>query len=98
MFEQTTVVCHPTKCIYRRRMGQSPSDPWRTEHDNLVDREIAARGAVTNPDVIRAMREVPRHEFVPPSKVAQSYADHPLPIGHGQTISQPSLVAWMTQA
>jgi len=79
-------------------MGESPSDPWRKERDELVDREIAAGGSVTNPDVIRAMREVPRHEFVPPDEVAHSYADHPLAIGYGQTISQPSLVAWMTQA
>jgi protein-L-isoaspartate(D-aspartate) O-methyltransferase len=79
-------------------VGQPPSDPWRKEHDELVDRKIVAAGYVSNPDVIRAMREVPRHEFVPPGKAAQAYADHPLPIGHGQTISQPSLVAWMTQA
>jgi protein-L-isoaspartate(D-aspartate) O-methyltransferase len=43
------------------------------------------------------MRTVPRHEFVPPDYVDQAYADHPLPIGYGQTISQPYIVAWMTE-
>ena len=79
-------------------MGQPPCDSWIAERDKLVDREIVARGSVTNPDVIHAMREVPRHEFVPAYEADEAYADHPLSIGHGQTISQPSLVAWMTQA
>ncbi|MCH7585962.1 MAG: protein-L-isoaspartate(D-aspartate) O-methyltransferase, partial [Acidobacteria bacterium] len=48
--------------------------------------------------VIEAMRAVPRHEFVPTEFVDQAYADHPLPIGHGQTISQPYIVALMSQA
>jgi protein-L-isoaspartate(D-aspartate) O-methyltransferase len=44
------------------------------------------------------MREVPRHEFVPAELVEEAYADHPLPIGHAQTISQPYVVAFMTEA
>ncbi len=53
---------------------------------------------ITNAHVLRAMGEVPRHEFVPPELRESAYGDHPLPIGHGQTISQPYIVALMTQA
>ena len=52
---------------------------------------------ITNPDVLRAMHTVPRHVFVPAKYINQAYDDHPLPIGYGQTISQPYLVAWMTE-
>lgn len=52
---------------------------------------------VENPDVIRAMQDVPRHRFVPDTYLSQAYEDHPLPIGYGQTISQPFIVAWMTE-
>lgn len=62
----------------------------------MVEQTILARG-VSNPDVINAMRTVPRHAFVPPEYLDQAYEDHPLPIGYGQTISQPYIVAWMTE-
>lgn len=52
---------------------------------------------ITDKDVLRAMAAVPRHEFVPERYLEQAYEDHPLPIGHGQTISQPYIVALMTQ-
>ncbi len=52
---------------------------------------------ITHPGVLAAMRDVPRHEFVPAEVQASAYGDHPLPIGHGQTISQPYIVALMTQ-
>jgi protein-L-isoaspartate(D-aspartate) O-methyltransferase len=52
---------------------------------------------ITDQDVIDVMERVPRHEFVPLEYRGQAYADHPLPIGHGQTISQPYIVALMTQ-
>lgn len=52
---------------------------------------------VLNDDVLRAMREVPRHEFVPQDFLDQAYENHPLPIGYGQTISQPYIVGWMTE-
>lgn len=61
----------------------------------LVEKDIAGAG-ILNEDVLRAMRTVPRHEFVPPDYLDQAYEDHPLPIGYGQTISQPYVVAWMT--
>ena len=62
----------------------------------MVDNQIRRRG-VTDQDVLNAMEAVPRHEFVPPQYQGQAYADHPLPIGHGQTISQPYIVALMTE-
>jgi len=52
---------------------------------------------ISDQDVIDAMERVPRHEFVSREHQGQAYADHPLPIGHGQTISQPYIVALMTQ-
>lgn len=63
----------------------------------MVDFQIEAR-LIEDPLTISAMRTVPRHEFVPVEYQDQSYADHPLPIGHGQTISQPYIVALMTEA
>jgi protein-L-isoaspartate(D-aspartate) O-methyltransferase len=52
---------------------------------------------ITDPDVLRVMAEIPREEFVPPEQKERAYSDHPLPIGSGQTISQPYIVASMTQ-
>lgn len=66
------------------------------ERERLVSRFIEPAG-VTHPAVLAAMRKVPRHLFVPPDQQSRAYADHPLPIGHEQTISQPSLVAFMTE-
>jgi protein-L-isoaspartate(D-aspartate) O-methyltransferase len=62
----------------------------------MVESQIVSRG-VSNPRVLEAMRTVPRHLFVPASVRAMAYADHPLPIGEGQTISQPYIVAFMTE-
>jgi protein-L-isoaspartate(D-aspartate) O-methyltransferase len=62
----------------------------------MVQTTIEARG-VDDPDVLHAMRTVLRHEFAPAEYRDQAYADHPLPIGYGQTISQPYIVAWMTE-
>lgn len=63
----------------------------------MVEEQIAARG-ITNPRVLDAMRDVPRHLFVPEGQRHNAYEDHPLPIGHGQTISQPYMVAAMVDA
>ena len=62
----------------------------------MVWNQIRARG-VSNEAVLAAMGAVPRHEFVPAKYLEHAYADHPLPIGYGQTISQPFIVAWMTE-
>jgi protein-L-isoaspartate(D-aspartate) O-methyltransferase len=63
---------------------------------SMVAEQIEARG-IRNPLVLDAMRLVPRHRFVPPELQDQAYRDSPLPIGHRQTISQPYIVALMTQ-
>lgn len=63
----------------------------------MVRRQIEARG-VADPNVLEAMRTVPRHAFVPQAQRANAYEDRPLYIGHGQTISQPYVVAFMTEA
>lgn len=76
---------------------QIPSvDDWEEKRMEMVEETIVARG-VTDGDVLRAMRTVPRHDFVPEEIKSLSYEDHPLPIGYGQTISQPYIVAWMTE-
>lgn len=71
-------------------------DLFVQERLQMVEATIVRRG-VSDPDVLRAMRTVPRHQFVPADYLAQAYEDHPLPIGYGQTISQPYIVAWMTE-
>jgi protein-L-isoaspartate(D-aspartate) O-methyltransferase len=62
----------------------------------MVERFVAPRG-VDDPRVLQAMLEVPRHRFVPEALRPRAYGDHSLPIGHGQTISQPYVVGVMTQ-
>jgi protein-L-isoaspartate(D-aspartate) O-methyltransferase len=64
--------------------------------NHMVDEQIASRD-ITNPRVLNALRRIPRHLFVPAEFRRQAYADCPLPIGLGQTISQPYIVALMTQ-
>lgn len=71
-------------------------DPYLAARERMVQNQIEARG-VTDEDVLRAMSITPRHEFVLDQYLKQAYADHPLPIGHGQTISQPYIVALMTE-
>ncbi len=74
-----------------------PADESRQrERDRMVDEQIAARG-VKHAPTLAAMRKVPRHRFVPDAVARSAYADSPLPIGHGQTISQPLIVAFMTE-
>ena len=63
----------------------------------MVDEQLRARG-IRDPRVLDAMRRVPRHLFVPSAGRDAAYGDHPLPIGHGQTISQPYIVAFMSEA
>lgn len=72
-------------------------DDRQAERDRMVTQHIAARG-VTHAPTLAAMRKVPRHRFVPDAMVGSAYHDSPLPIGHGQTISQPLIVAFMTDA
>lgn len=78
----------------------TPATPGRDSFEGvraIMVRDTIEERGITNPHVLRAMRSVPRHLFVPPSYIVQAYDDHPLPIGYGQTISQPYVVAWMTE-
>ncbi len=67
------------------------------ERERMVALQIHAR-EIRDPNVLRALRTVPRHAFVPPEQRAHAHEDRPLYIGHGQTISQPYVVAFMTEA
>lgn len=67
------------------------------ERSRMVEEQIAERG-VRQPATLAAMRSAPRHRFVPDVLQRRAYEDTPLPIGHGQTISQPFIVAFMTEA
>jgi protein-L-isoaspartate(D-aspartate) O-methyltransferase len=73
------------------------SDERIAERERMVQRQLAARD-IASPAVLEAMRNVPRHWFVPAYQQRAAYADRPLSIGEGQTISQPYIVALMTQA
>lgn len=75
----------------------TPAQDWERARQAMVDGQIVSRG-IRDPRVIAVMREVPRHLFVPPDVRGQSYNDYPLPIGEGQTISQPYIVALMTES
>jgi protein-L-isoaspartate(D-aspartate) O-methyltransferase len=78
-------------------MGEPQADGFAAERRRMVDEQLRARD-IKDARVLDAMRRVPRHEFVPPERRSQAYVDSPLPIGHDQTISQPYIVAFMTQA
>ena len=69
---------------------------YESERNRMVDEQIVARG-VKNQRVIAALRKVPRHEFLPEAIRDMAYGDHALPLGEGQTISQPYMVAVMTE-
>lgn len=69
--------------------------PRADERFRMVELHIAARG-IKNPRILAAMQQIPRHIFIPPPYERSAYDDNPLPIGNGQTISQPYIVALMT--
>jgi protein-L-isoaspartate(D-aspartate) O-methyltransferase len=81
---------------HRTGERNEPEDTSARERRAMVSAQIQARG-VSDPCVLDALREVPRHRFVPAAARAQAYADHPLPIGHDQTISQPYIVGLMSE-
>lgn len=76
--------------------GGNGADPTEAPRAEMVERQIAARG-VKDARVLSAMRRLPRHRFVPPAEAAHAYEDRTLPIGSGQTISKPYIVAFMTE-
>jgi protein-L-isoaspartate(D-aspartate) O-methyltransferase len=85
----TALACSPA------REGDEPG--LARAREEMVATQIAGRG-VRDPKTLAAMRKVARHLFVPTAVAGQAYEDHPLPIGHGQTISQPYIVGFMTEA
>jgi protein-L-isoaspartate(D-aspartate) O-methyltransferase len=78
------------------RPAHAQADPTESMRQEMVRTQIAARD-VRNPAVLEAMRNVRRHLFIPDAQVRHAYEDRPLSIGHGQTISQPYIVALMTE-
>jgi protein-L-isoaspartate(D-aspartate) O-methyltransferase len=74
----------------------APADDYRAARERMVRDQIEDR-AVRDPRVLESMRKTPRHRFVPEADAPHAYGDHPLPIGEGQTISQPYIVALMTE-
>ena len=78
--------------------GQKPTlaSDFAAQRQRMVTEQLKARG-ISDERVLNAMNKVPREEFVPPDSRAGSYEDGPLPIGYGQTISQPYIVAFMTE-
>src|SRR5437867_3450799 len=97
---------HRSRFLFARLLGAflasvelaaaAPAADRAEDRNRMVEDQIRARG-VTNPRVLEVMRRVPRHRFVDGNLQDQAYEDHPLPIGHGQTISQPYIVALMTE-
>ena len=73
-----------------------PSDPYGAERANMLETQLVAR-QIRDEHVLDAMRRVPRHAFIPEAFRKHAYEDHPIEIGGGQTISQPYMVALMTQ-
>lgn len=76
--------------------GSTADGPFAEERRTMVKKQIQDR-YISDEAVLAAMERVPRHKFVPGDYQDQAYEDHPLPIGHGQTISQPYIVALMTE-
>lgn len=76
--------------------GLGAQQPWAEARARMVGTQLEANG-ITDATTLLAMGSVPRHEFVLPSDRSRAYGDHPLPILHGQTISQPYIVAYMTE-
>jgi len=86
-----SIACMTQGCAYG-------NEDYTAMREDMVERQLKAPGRdITDERVLDAMSKVPRHVFVPPAFQNQAYQDSPLPIGHGQTISQPYIVAFMTE-
>lgn len=91
-FALSLCFCHLSHCASL----QGDSEHYKKLRYKMVNRQIVARG-IADEKVLQAMRDVPRHLFVPENRRGGAYGDFPLPIGYGQTISQPYIVALMTE-
>ena len=92
-----TVALVAIGCHGQDEPAMQTSTAWDSARGRMVDDQLRARD-IRDPRVLAVMGRVPRHLFVPEGERGEAYGDHPLPIGHGQTISQPYIVAFMTQA
>ena len=84
------------KAIINAMGGRENKEKFAKAKEQMLRLDLNGRD-ITNPDVLKVMAEVPREEFIPESYYSQAYSDGPLPIGMGQTISQPYIVALMSQ-
>jgi protein-L-isoaspartate(D-aspartate) O-methyltransferase len=84
-------------CGISGNQSAQPTPDWEAQRTRMVESQLRARD-IRDPRVLNAMREVPRHLFVPEAERDDAYGDFPLPIGYAQTISQPYIVGFMTQA
>jgi len=86
-----------TRCNDEKRLPEpNPGGDFKSMREKMVETQIKARG-VRDPRVLSALLKVERHRFVPEKYLDSAYSDQPLPIGEGQTISQPYIVALMTE-
>ena len=102
--QEVTEEAEEEEFVEEKVVEEAPTEEKVTEKDEfaearkaMVESDIKARG-ISDPEVLEAMDNIKRHNFVPGNVKSQSYADHPLPIGYGQTISQPYIVALMTES
>ena len=84
-------------CMNSQVRPRNREEAWSAARARMVEQQLERRD-IRDPRVLEAMRRVPRHLFVPPVAQDEAYNDHPLPIGHDQTISQPYIVAFMSEA
>ena len=92
-----TSLCVVCLSLFPPAASAADESRFDASRERMVAEQIRGRG-ITDQDVLRAMERVPRHLFVPEHVRGRAYGDHPLPIGEGQTISQPYIVAYMTRA
>jgi protein-L-isoaspartate(D-aspartate) O-methyltransferase len=95
--QSATLILVSLVCGVTVALAQRSSPDWEDERRRMVAEQLSGRD-IHNERVLNAMGVVPRHLFVPEPQRVESYRDYPLPIGYGQTISQPYIVAFMTQA
>jgi len=91
------MACQSSKSQDDAPVGGSVANPFAREREIMVQEQLRSRD-IRDPAVLEAMTRVPRHRFVPSEYEQMAYADHPLPIGFSQTISQPYIVGYMSEA
>ena len=97
MLKRTSFLCIFLMATFLNAVAYADRDMFTQARHKMVEEQIKSRG-VTDEKVINAMNKIPRHLFVPEDQRMSAYEDGPLPIGYGQTISQPYVVAYMTEA